>query len=172
MRFPVYSIPKTQSEQRLHTQGDMFKDWRKALADSVDFAAAVELDVLWGYLPVQRQVSCGSSQCHTESTGQIGAANLSQEVEPEVDIGQPFALDMAQAFDAPQVHDQAILTQRKWVMDLNRLQVLLILSAKCHQYDDILLPSSTLSKGSNHRVHALDVSCQRRTVPSQGVSGL
>ena len=46
--------------------------------------------------PVQSQIACRPCRSHTEALNQVWAPNITEEVELEVDVGQPLALGKAQ----------------------------------------------------------------------------
>lgn len=78
----------------------MVEQWGEGLPDAVDLVATVKSDVLLRDLTVQSQVAGRTGGSHAEAFNQVRAAKLAEEVEPEVDVGQPLALHVAQALDA------------------------------------------------------------------------
>ena len=78
----------------------MIEQWRKRLSDAVNLVATVKGDVLRRNFPVQRQVACRPCRSHTETRNQVWATDLTEKVEPEVDVGQSLPLGVAQALDA------------------------------------------------------------------------
>ena len=110
LRLDVHSIAKSKSKRRQDTLRRVLEDRGERLDDTVDLVAAVEGDVLRRDFPVQRQVACRACRSHAEALNQVRATDLTEEVEPEVDVGQPLALGVAQALDALGVHGQVLLT--------------------------------------------------------------
>src|SRR5690606_19529159 len=77
-------------------------------------------------------------RCHTESVDQVRAADLTEEVEPEVDVGQPLALGMAQALDALGLSHRRLLIQDGRPKDCDWFYVCPLLGGSHHQTDDIM----------------------------------
>lgn len=46
--------------------------------------------------PVQSQIACRPCRSHTEALNQIRASDLTEEIEPKIDVGQLLALDQTQ----------------------------------------------------------------------------
>lgn len=82
----------------------MLKNWSEVFANTVDLAAAIKLNVLRGDLSVQGEVSCCTRRSNLEPTDQVRAPDLTEEVEPKIDVGQPFTLSMAQVIDTLGAH--------------------------------------------------------------------
>jgi hypothetical protein len=76
----------------------MFKDRREVLANAIDLSAAVELDVLWRDLSIERQIPCSSRRGDAKAVRQIRAANFAHKVKAKVDVGQSFSLAVTQTF--------------------------------------------------------------------------
>jgi hypothetical protein len=110
LRCAVHAIAEAQSQRRQHALRCVIEQRGERLPDAVDLVAAVEGDVLRRDFPVQRQIACRPCRSHTEALNQVWATDLTEEVEPEVDVGQPLALGVAQALDALGMHGQVILT--------------------------------------------------------------
>ncbi len=77
----------------------MLENWSEASANTVDFAAAIELYVFRGDLSIQGEVSCCSRRSNLEPADEVRTADLTEEVESEINVGQPFTLSMAQVVD-------------------------------------------------------------------------
>jgi hypothetical protein len=95
---------------------------------------------------------------HTEALNQIWATDLTEEVEPEVDVGQPLALGVAQALDALGLSHRRLLIQDGRLNGWKRKFDCSLVGASHHQKDDILRQSlcpSKKSKWPNRRIHAL-----------------
>ena len=110
LRCAVHTIAEAQSQGRQHALRCVVEQRGERLPDPVDLVATVKGDVLRRDFPVQRQVACRACRSHAEALNQVWATDLTEEVEPEVDVGQPLALGVAQALNALGMHGQVILT--------------------------------------------------------------
>lgn len=77
----------------------MLENWNKRLAYAVDLVATIEFNVLRCDFPVKSQIASCPCRRHTEALNQVWAPNITEEVELEVDVGQPLALGKAQILD-------------------------------------------------------------------------
>ena len=89
----------------------MLEQRGERLPDAVDLVAAVKADVLPRDFAVQRQITCCPGWSHTETLDQVGATDLTEEVEPKIDVGQPLPQSVAQGLDALWGHVWLLLTQ-------------------------------------------------------------
>ena len=107
---PFRPSAKPMRQRRQHALRGVLEHWGERLADPVDLVATVKGDVLRCDFPVQGQVACRPCRSHTEALNQVWATDFTEKVEPEVDVGQPLALGVAQALNALGMHGQVILT--------------------------------------------------------------
>ena len=70
----------------------------EGVADAIDFAATVESEVVWCEFAVLRQIAGCARRGDAKARHQIRAANLAEEVETEINIGEAFALRLVQRF--------------------------------------------------------------------------
>jgi hypothetical protein len=74
----------------------VFEQRGKRLPDAIDLVATIEGDVMRRF-PVQSQIACRPCWSHAEALNQIWATDLTEEVEPKIDVGQPLSLDQTQS---------------------------------------------------------------------------
>ena len=89
------------------------------MPNPVDLVATVKGDVLRRSFPAKRQVACRPCRSHTEALNQVMTTDLTEEVEPEVDVGQPLALGVAQALDALELSHRRLLIKCQRPKDCN-----------------------------------------------------
>src|SRR5690606_19524115 len=130
----------------------------ECLPDTVDLVATVKGDVLRRDFPVQSQIACRPCRRHTKALNQAWATNLTEEVEPEVDVGQPLALGVAQALDARGLGHRRLFIHDGRPKGCDWFYVCPLVAGSHHQNDDIMRDCLSLSKQSkwtNRRIHAL-----------------
>ncbi|SAZ20319.1 conserved hypothetical protein [Klebsiella quasipneumoniae subsp. similipneumoniae] len=74
----------------------MFEQRGKRLPDAIDLVATIEGDVMRHDFPVQSQIACRPCWSHAEALNQIWATDLTEEIEPKIDVGQPLSLGHTQ----------------------------------------------------------------------------
>lgn len=136
----IHPIAKAQRKGGKHALRGVFEDRREALADPVYLATAIEFDVLGRDCSIQRQVTRRTRRCNTETAGQVRSPDLTEKVEPKVDVGQPLALGMAQTFtfDALGGHGQTLLIHVRRQQDRKRKFDCTLAGTLYHQNDDIM----------------------------------
>lgn len=138
LRLDLHSIAEPKSKRRQDTLSRVLEDRGERLADKVDFVAAVELDVLQRDFPVLRQVACRPCRSHPKTLNQVWATDLTEEVEPEIDEGQPLTLGVAQAIDALGLSHRRLLIKEGRPKDRYRFYVCSFLDCSCNQYNYIM----------------------------------
>src|SRR5690606_40866220 len=120
----------------------------ECLPDTVDLVATIKGDVLRRDFPVQSQIACRPCRRHTKALNQAWATNLTEEVEPEVDVGQPLALGVAQALDARGLGHRRLIIHDGRPKDCDWFYVCPLVAGSHHQNDDIMRDCLSLSKQS------------------------
>ncbi len=134
----VHAIAEAESQRRQHARRCVVEQRGERLPDAVNLVATVKGDVLRRDFPVQRQVARRPGRSHAEALNQVWATDLTEEVEPEVDVGQPLALGVAQVLDALGLSHRRLLIQGGRPKDCDWLYVCPLLGGSYHQTDDII----------------------------------